>query len=156
LLLTAVVTLSWSTAHIARLLDKEAEAKRAALDAEAEAARAAERARAEADNARRMFDFLVTTFKSTDALGLDGVAFRRDDDRGTLLPAGVLLGRGVEQANRDFEDRPLLRAQLLDAVGNVYRSWGNYGRARELLEEALRLRRAAGAGPLDLASSLHS
>jgi WD40 repeat protein/Tfp pilus assembly protein PilF len=147
LLATAVATgfglYANTQAELAR--KNEEKAKDAALNAEKEA-----------ENARRMFDFLVKTFKSPDALGIEGLGFRRAEDPGQSLTAGKILERGIEQARAEFQDQPLLQARLLDTVGQVYRTWGDYPRAKKLLDEALELRRSApDTTPLELAASLH-
>jgi tetratricopeptide (TPR) repeat protein len=111
----------------------------------------------ERDNARSMLDFLLRTFRTADALGplgLEGLAFRRGDEPGREMTAAKILTRGISEARSDFRNRPLLLAQLLDAIGHVYRSWGDYTQARTLLEEALRLRRESRASPRDIAISL--
>jgi serine/threonine protein kinase len=139
----------------------EANLQRANIEAtranrnEQKAQLAAQQAREEAENARESFEFLLTTFRAQDALGIEG-AFRRDDDRGRELSAGEILSRAVKQSRDDYEGKPLLLAKLLDTVGNVYRSWGDYAAAKPLLDEALQLRRLAHAPELDLAESLHS
>jgi tetratricopeptide (TPR) repeat protein len=130
-------------AELARKNEKEA--KEAALHAEQEA-----------ENARKMIDFLVKTFKTADAMGIEGLAFRGPEDPGQSLTGREILERGVKQARKDFRDSPLLRAHLLDAAGDVYRSWADYARAKKLLDEALDLRRNGNAHPLEVAASLHS
>lgn len=156
LLVTAVLTLSGRTAYIAQLLaekswllQQESHAKNVAHLAKTEAEE-------EAEKARKMFGFLAGTFKTTDALGIEGVAFRKADDQGKTLTANKILELGVEQARTQFENDPLLHAQLLDSIGHVYRSWGEYDRARQLLEQARDLRQDHRASPLDIAASSHS
>jgi serine/threonine protein kinase/tetratricopeptide (TPR) repeat protein len=108
----------------------------------------------ERDKVQDMLKFLLGTFKTADAFGFEGLYFRGSDEPGREMTAAKILTRGEEAARSVFRDRPLLLAQLVEATGHVYRSWGDYTRARKLLEEALRLRQEAGASPLEIAISL--
>jgi tetratricopeptide (TPR) repeat protein/tRNA A-37 threonylcarbamoyl transferase component Bud32 len=147
----------YANAQAERARNNEKKAIEEALHAEQEAQKAKEatlHAETEAENARKLLDVLVKTFQTPDALGIEGLAFRGAGDSGPSLTASKILERGVEQARTEFRDQPLLRARLLDAVGQVHRTWGDYTRAKNLLDEALALRRNAGAPPLDVAASL--
>ncbi|HEV7667744.1 MAG TPA: serine/threonine-protein kinase [Thermoanaerobaculia bacterium] len=101
--------------------------------------------RIERDKAARVASFMVDLFKVADP----------DQTRGERVTARDLLDRGVEKLRRDLSDQPAVRAQLLDTVGAVYDSLGNYEPAIANLRQAVALRRALHpAEPLALAESL--
>ncbi|MEP7009843.1 MAG: serine/threonine-protein kinase [Acidobacteriota bacterium] len=101
--------------------------------------------RIERDKAARVAGFLVDLFKVADP----------DQTRGETVTARDLLDRGVEKLHRDLSDQPAVRAQLLDTVGAVYDSLGNYEPAIANLRQAVALRRDLHpAEPLALAESL--
>lgn len=75
---------------------------------------------------------------------------RRVLDEFVLRPAG-------ESARRQFTDRPLVQAQLLEAIGATYRELGLYDAAESNLRSALELRRRRGSeSPALVAESLNS
>jgi serine/threonine-protein kinase len=90
------------------------------------------RARAEAAKSEQVTRFMMAMF----AAGDPGEA------RGETVTAREILRRGAEQADR-LGAEPVAQAQLLDVVGRVHASLGEYGRAQPLLERALDLRRRA-------------
>jgi serine/threonine-protein kinase len=101
--------------------------------------------RIERDKAARVAGFMVDLFKVADP----------DQTRGETVTARDLLDRGVEKLHQDLSDQPAVRAQLLDTVGAVYESLGNYEPAITNLRQAVALRRALEpAEPLALAESL--
>jgi len=101
--------------------------------------------RIERDKAARVAGFMVDLFKVADP----------DQTRGETVTARDLLARGVEKLHQDLSDQPAVRAQLLDTVGAVYESLGNYEPAIANLRQAVALRRGLQpAEPLALAESL--
>ncbi len=93
-------------------------------------ARAAEaRAVHDAEAAKRVSEFLVDVFK--------GAA--PEQVRGGTVSARDLLDRGADRLDSELSIEPVIRARLLATVGDVYRTLGELGQARERLEEALRL-----------------
>jgi serine/threonine-protein kinase len=88
----------------------------------------ARRVARERDAARQVTAFLVDLFASTDPA----------ETRSKDVTAREILDRGVERLN-DLDDRPDIKAQLLDAIGKVYRSLGARERATTLLTDALQL-----------------
>lgn len=78
--------------------------------------------------------------------------------RGELPDARELLRRGTERLGRlgkDLQDQPLLRAQLLDTLGDIHTDLGLFEEARPLLEEALAIReRLRGGGHPEVAETL--
>lgn len=95
----------------------------------------AEAARIRAEEAllrsEEVTEFLVGLFESSDPLtaGTDTAAAR------------AVLRRGLELENR-LAGQPVVRAEVLDALGRVYTNLTDYDRAQPLLERALGLRRA--------------
>ena len=103
---------------------------------------AAEAARAnrEAAAARQVTDFLVSLFEVSDP----------SESRGNSVTAREILDRGADRIERELSDQPLVRAQLMDAMGTVYLQLGLLAPSAHLLEGALEIRRTA-AGPRTLA-----
>jgi serine/threonine protein kinase/tetratricopeptide (TPR) repeat protein len=62
--------------------------------------------------------------------------------RGSDITAREILGRGASRIRTELDDRPGIQAMLMQAIGNAYYGLGDYDPAIEMLEEALRLRRA--------------
>lgn len=73
-------------------------------------------------------DFLVSLFKTSDP---DRVS-RQD------LTAREILDRGAEQI-RELKDQPIVQAKLMNTMGAAFRNLGDYDRAKQLLDEAVRL-----------------
>jgi len=76
--------------------------------------------------------------------------------RGHAQLACTMLERALQRdaaVGGDQEERPHLRAAALNAVAHFQREAGNYERARQAIEEAVRIRREVGP-PLDLARTL--
>ena len=99
---------------------------RKAVDEQAQAVR--ERTRAE-----RVSAFLENLFKSADP----------DQAKGETLTVREILDQGKERITGELESEPEIRADILTTLGTVYHSLGLYGQSREVLEEALRVRRIA-------------
>jgi tetratricopeptide (TPR) repeat protein len=134
-----------------------------AQTAEATAAAAAAQEKAEADKARVVSEFLVNLFRASGTLDMEGY-FRSSPERGERLTLRELLDQGARKV-KTLKVQPAVRAALLDAMGNAYRSLGMAGKAIPLLEEALEIRlRLLEEAPLpdpvqahlDVAASLHN
>jgi eukaryotic-like serine/threonine-protein kinase len=109
----------------------------------AELQQALDAARLEAAKAEQVSAFMINLFESHDP----------DNARGADITGRELLERGVARAD-ELSDEPVLQAQLLDAIGGVYRSLGEYARARPLVARALDARRATlGDRHADVAQS---
>jgi eukaryotic-like serine/threonine-protein kinase len=108
-----------------------------------ETARERDRARVEAAKARQVTAFLIDLFEASDpqnALGVEVTARR-------------LLQTGREQIEA-MEAEPAVRAELAQAIGQVYQSLASFEDAESLLREALELRRSAlGERDLETAAS---
>jgi tetratricopeptide (TPR) repeat protein len=130
-----------------------AESRREALENELHLR---QEAQAEAKKAEQMAQFLIGTFQAADPLGLDAVGFTIPRATGERLTAEEVLDRGAAKV-RELGGSPVVQARVLDAIGNVYRSRGDKGRAEPLLLEALDLRRKTfGEDHIDVAASHHN
>src|SRR5690606_10971475 len=70
------------------------------------------------------------------------------------LTARELLNRGIQRA-REQAGQPEVRAQMLDAIGQIHMQLGEYTAARSLFEEALATRRTVlGQDHADIGTSL--
>lgn len=90
------------------------------------------RARAEAERhsltARRTADFMKSLFVVSDP----------SEARGNTITAREVLDRGVRQVETQLHDAPLVRADLMTTLGEVYSSLGLYKESLDLLDEAAR------------------
>jgi eukaryotic-like serine/threonine-protein kinase len=91
---------------------------------------ALEEAKRETEKAEQVTTFLMDMFQASDP----------SEALGDTVTARVLLERGSRQAAQ-FDNRPDLQAQMFGVIGQVYGRLGRYGRAAELLEQALDVRR---------------
>ena len=89
-------------------------------------------------------DFLVDLFYSA----------HLSKSEGEDVTAKELLDEGVRRIRDELEEQSGQRAALLGVMGCAYRGLARYEKAKELLEESLRVRRGHDASPEDLASSL--
>ena len=96
--------------------------------ANVEAARATE----EAEKAARVAALMTDLFRLSDP----------NQVLGDTITARDLLDRGAERIQTEFDDQPLIQAELLSEVAGVYRNLGLFSRAEPLVEQALRLREA--------------
>jgi serine/threonine-protein kinase len=104
-----------------------------------------DRANQEAVTAQAVTQSLVAMFEVADPIKA----------RGNVITARELLDLGAEKVVRELKHQPVVQANLLDAIGQLYQSIGLYDRAQTLLEEALKLRRQAlGYESADVAASL--
>ena len=111
-------------------------------------AREAERANREAEAARKVSEFLVEMFESSNPF---------EAQRGAELSARQILDRGAQRLRGELEDQPAIRARLLDTIGSVYSALSLYDDAEPLLREGLEIRESIpGVGEVDVAESLHN
>ena len=115
-------------------LAEEATSRERDLRTEAEQQRdLAEKATQQADAARKqaetVTDFLVETFRSPDP--------KRD---GRTVTVAEILDRTVKDLEDKFADQPLLKAQILHALGETYWGLGLYGDAEKLHKQSLEIR----------------
>jgi len=88
------------------------------------------KARSEAETARKVSELLAAVFADLDP----------GTQMGQIPSTAAMLDRGADRIRDELSDQPVLRARLLDTVGNAYRNLGRNGDARVLLEEAIELR----------------
>ena len=88
-----------------------------------------DRAEHEADKATRVSELMVGLLSGADPIS------NRATPNGPSVRA--LLDAGAEQAQRDLVDQPEVQAEILTALGRIYRRLGVYDRAQTLLEQAL-------------------
>jgi eukaryotic-like serine/threonine-protein kinase len=101
---------------------------------------ARESAEREARTAREVTDFLIAVFGGSNPFSAVG----------DTVSARTLLEQGRERIGRELHDAPLVRASLLDAMGQVYTGLGRFETADSLLLQALELRTQV-LGPDDVA-----
>jgi serine/threonine-protein kinase len=112
-----------------------------------------DRARVETIKAEHVKGFLIDLFGQSDPQTAQG-------DTATV---GEVLDAGAARIQKDLADAPEIRAEMMGAIGAVYKRLGRYSDARPLLEEALATRRsifgeehdAVAASLSDLASLEH-
>lgn len=113
---------------------------------QAQTARALAQAEVESVKSERVSAFLMGLFEANDP----------SESLGEEITAKDLLERGLAQAEA-LSDQPEVQAQLLDVIGQVYRSLGRYDESTPLLEQGLALRRQVlGDKHEDVALSLEN
>lgn len=128
----------------------------------------AERAKAQSDidrktaeikgtTASQLTEYLVRTFQTADPVGMDTAGFHGPGEQTEEQTARRMLDRGTEIVHEYLGDQPLVRASLLDAMGNSYRNLGAWDTAQGRLKEAYDLRLARlGKDNADTLVSLQS
>jgi serine/threonine-protein kinase len=107
------------------------------------AQREARRAEQEAEASKSAVEFLAGMFE-----------IMEPNRRGHETPGMEILDDGARRAVEELDDQPLLRARLMDTMGEVYRLLGLYDKALPLSQGALEIRREIlGDEHLDVASS---
>ncbi len=106
----------------------------------------ADRAAEQAEVARRTSEFMIDLFKVSDPFAKSDVTARE------------LLDRGSDNIRHELQERPEVRAPLLEAMGDIYHNLGLDATAEPLLQEAVMLRRKMQGerdeGTAELAESL--
>jgi eukaryotic-like serine/threonine-protein kinase len=103
-------------------------------------------ARDEAETARQVISFLSDIFNVSDP----------SEARGNNITAREILDKGAVRIEGELNDRPLIKARILDTIAGVYRNLGLYKEALPLAREALSIReRERGPWDGDVASSLN-
>jgi len=103
-------------------------------------------ARREATTAERTSDFLVDLFDRANP----------ERTRGETVTAREVMDEGSRRVKDELRGEPLVQASLMHTIGKVYLSLGAYDQSRELLGNAVSLRRAnLPAGSLEIAVSEH-
>jgi serine/threonine protein kinase/predicted negative regulator of RcsB-dependent stress response len=107
-------------------------------------AAALEQAMLDRERAENVSQFMMKVFSAADPF----VNFGREPT------ARVLLDQAARNIQNDLDQQPDVRARLLETIGRSYRRMRELDSAATYLSEALRLKRAAGADPLDLGGLL--
>jgi tetratricopeptide (TPR) repeat protein/tRNA A-37 threonylcarbamoyl transferase component Bud32 len=94
----------------------------------AEIAKEAERAKLAEQTSARVLAFLQDLFYEVDPTRA----------RGTMVPARVILDRGVQRIRSELHDEPAVRGPLLHTMGVVYANLGLVKDGEDLLRECLR------------------
>jgi serine/threonine protein kinase len=120
-------------------LARAEEARQAKEQADAEA----ERAKKEERVAKSVEGFLVDLFRYSSP---SDTPHSHDTNqltatRGESVTIREILDAGARKIETSLEDEPEVRARLMDALGMVYNSLHEHGKARSLVEEALQIRR---------------
>jgi tetratricopeptide (TPR) repeat protein len=114
------------------------------------------RAEAESQRAKKVRALLAGMFTASDPVGLDSLVPGLPAGGGPPPTAREVLERAADRLRTELLDEPLVRAEALDTLGDLFRTLGAYDRAEPLLTEALALReRHLPADDLDLAATLH-
>lgn len=150
------LTRAEESAHRERLAKEQAErAAKLERQAKEQAEEAGTRERLEKERANRVGEFLAELFRVSDPTGFSGVSLRSSYEKGQALTARELLLKGATQITTSLKTEPLVRASLMDTIGDVSRSLGLFAEARPLLEQALAERRKhLGNEHADVATSL--
>ena len=103
-----------------------------------------DRARTAAAEAEAVRDFLLDLFAAADPA----------KTLGEKLSIGDVLDKGGARIADGFASQPRVRAEMLHTIGAVYHALGNHARARELLGQAVALRRQWPDASVELSRSL--
>jgi non-specific serine/threonine protein kinase/serine/threonine-protein kinase len=107
-----------------------------------------DRAHQESEAAQQVSGFLVDLFETSD---LD-----KSGAEAAAVTARELLDRGVERIREELADQPVVRARLLQTMGNAHASMRLNDTAQQLLEDSLSiLEEHSESEPLLLADVLH-
>ncbi len=102
-------------------------------------------ARMQAQKAEQVSKFLEDLFKASDP----EVAL------GETTTAGELLERGAKKIEDTLNEKPEVKASILDVLGNVYLNMGEYEKAESHFRKSLQLRRATNSFHNEIAKNLN-
>ncbi len=112
----------------------------AAIDARKRAEEGQREANLQREAAEEVAAFLGGMFEEADPIARTGRAFGAQRGSVGELTALEVVQRGRQKLKTSLLDKPKLRAELLDRLGNVFLSLNRMEEAAPLLEEALALR----------------
>lgn len=139
---------------------KADEALQNAARAESNAARAMENAARAKDNSARanaVSDFLTGMFEDADPVARHGRSMGARGRVGPDLTAKEIMGYSIKSLEGSLTNSPIVRAGVLDKIGNVCLSLGLYDEAAPLIKESLDIRIAEyGEDHADVAASLRA
>jgi len=104
-----------------------------------------DRARQEAAKSARVTELMISLLTGADPYPLH---------TGEPTVRGI-LDAGAERLARDLQDQPVVRAELMTAIGRVYQRLGVYDKATPLLEQAVAQGRARGDDTPGFAQALN-
>jgi eukaryotic-like serine/threonine-protein kinase len=107
------------------------------------ATRAERKAVEEAENTRQLSDFLLGLFRVSDP----------SEARGNTITAREILDKGAQKIERELGGKPVIKAEMMRTMGEVYLSLGLYKQAEPLLEKSLVIARTAGSDNLGIQSN---
>lgn len=101
----------------------------------------------EAEKAERVQAFLISIFDVADPGKTDG----------QQVTAREILEQGVVRIEEELTEQPALKAELLDAMGEVYIMLSDYAQARALYTQSLNLKREVWGGQdhVEVAYTMH-
>jgi tetratricopeptide (TPR) repeat protein len=153
LLVTGAIAAALSFRHLAA---QEGRARTRAEEARAMAEHAEAEALDKTQAAQELSTFLLGLLEEADPLTLSrrGFGVRKATDQ-HMTPL-ELVDLAAQRLKTALPERPAMRAALLARVGSAYVSFGQFSRAKPLLDEALALRQQLyGDDHLELAESWH-
>jgi len=112
------------------VLDQKDEALATARQERERANAEREKAQIEAETARLTTNFLLNLFRSP--LG----RFKKEQ----TAALDAILDRGSASVRSKLEDRPLVQAEIMHTLGIVFTSLGRYGKAEQILVDAIAIR----------------
>lgn len=89
-----------------------------------------DKARLEAQKAEQIADFLSGLFAVSDP----------SQSKGATITARELLDRGADRIEHELRNQPEIQADMMNLVGNVYKSLGLYPNAEKLIQKGLKIR----------------
>ena len=90
-------------------------------------------ARQEAETSRQVAAFVTGLFRISDP----------GEARGNSVTAREILDRGADRIRSELSGQPLVQAQMMFTIGNVYRELGLFSQAQPLLEQSFTIRQRA-------------
>ncbi len=101
-------------------------------------------AKLETEKAKQVASFMAALFQTSDPA----------ISRGNEITVREMLDSGAVRIDRELENQPEVRAQMMDAIGRAYFGLGLYDQAHPMLEQSLMTREAiSGVNESDIAES---
>ncbi|MCP4887873.1 MAG: serine/threonine protein kinase [Planctomycetaceae bacterium] len=140
--LAAAKEATLARADAERAAEKELEQRLEANRQRIEAVQMAEKRSIEADKSKRLSDFLISTFQTTNPIGQGAAPGLLPTERRGDLTARAMLEAGAKRLESDqtLAEHPLSRAAMMNAIGDAYRQLGLFDQAEPMLTNALTIR----------------
>jgi serine/threonine protein kinase len=123
-----------------RLAEQRDRERVVALDARKRAEEGQREANIQREAAEEVAAFLGGMFQEADPIARTGRAFGAQRQNAGKLTAVEVVQRGRQKLKTSLMNKPKLKAELLDRLGNVFLSLNRMDEAEPLLKEALELR----------------